>query len=391
MNEICESELLTEIKRNLQWNLVAFVVTPWAAHGVDAFIEYMADRGIHPNGIICIIKHGQAGYLVDSDHFSFSSKDVRLCMLAESTTEFPVVKKLKMKFNMYIHNLMTKTKGYRNIYILNQGSANYEWHAQLKNLKDGRLVRSVIIDEGIGMYMRDKKAWVKEDFSNAGSLKEKISIAVSRCFANPLMQKHLSSKGELMNFCVLQRNAKNELISSDFSVKYYKTVIHRLGLKEGIKCPSIYENAVVVNTQPFYEYNQVFEDEDIRIIEHLCELCAKKGIKVVLKPHPREKYIERYGMLRNCLIDTRKGITQESIISQLTIKPKAIVGFSSTTLISERIFDEIPAISLIDCVNIQNIESKMRLDFINFKRSFAQFVNFPENLKELDEFLNRLM
>lgn len=390
MDAICESELLAKIEKNLQWNLVAFVVTPWAAHGVDAFIEYMNDCGIQPNGTICVIKHGQAGYLVDCDHFSFSSKDIHICTLINSTMKLPIVKKIKMKLNMYANNIVAKQKGNRNIFILNQGSMNYEWHARLKKLKDGRIARSVIIDEGIGMYMRDKKTWIKEDCSNASSLKEKLSIVVSRYVVNPLMQKRLSSEGELMNFSILQRNTKNELISNEVSVKYYKTVIHRLGIRENIERLSIYENAIVVNTQPFYEYNQVFEDEDIQIIQRLCELCAKKGIKVVLKPHPREKNIDRYNILKNCWIDDRKGITQESIISQLTIKPKAIVGFSSTTLISERVFDEIPAISLIRCVNIQNIETKMRADFVDFERSFKRFASFPQNWEELDDCLDSL-
>ena len=353
MDAICESELLAKIEKNLQWNLVAFVVTPWAAHGVDAFIEYMNDCGIQPNGTICVIKHGQAGYLVDCDHFSFSSKDVHICTLTNSTMKLPIVKKIKMKLNMYVNNIVAKQKGNRNIYILNQGSMNYEC-------------------------------------SNASSLKEKLSIVVSRYVVNPLMQKRLSSEGELMNFSILQRNTKNELISNEVSVKYYKTVIHRLGIRENIEQLSIYENAIVVNTQPFYEYNQVFEDEDIQIIQRLCELCAQKGIKVVLKPHPREKNIDRYNILKNCWIDDRKGITQESIISQLTIKPKAIVGFSSTTLISERVFDEIPAISLIRCVNIQNIETKMRADFIDFERNFKRFASFPQNWEELDDCLDSL-
>lgn len=111
MDAICESELLAKIEKNLQWNLVAFVVTPWAAHGVDAFIEYMNDCGIQPNGTICVIKHGQAGYLVDCDHFSFSSKDVHICTLTNSTMKLPIVKKIKMKLNMYVNNIVAKQKG----------------------------------------------------------------------------------------------------------------------------------------------------------------------------------------------------------------------------------------------------------------------------------------
>lgn len=381
MNEISARELLDKYKRDDDLNVLAFVVTPWVAHGVDAFIEYLIERGLDPKGAVIIIAHGQAGILVNQEHFSTTCKGISFYRLKEESSS--IKDKIRNKLNTYIQNLIVRSKNGRELFVLNQGCVNFEWHAKLKHLNGERHIQSVILDEGIGMYMRDKKAWAMESISNTTSFKQKVSIIFSLYILNPCMERHLKKINECTEFCLLKKSANYEFIPDKETIKYYGRVIKKIGAVSDYQDSKKYENAVVINTQPFYEYNQVYHDEDIRAIKMICDLCSDRGISVVLKPHPREKNIERYDALKNCLVDRRKGITQESIISQLQIKPKLIVGFSSTTLVSEKIFEQIPAMSLVACIDTNNVESKMAMDFCRFQKTFKNIVAFPRNVEEV--------
>lgn len=391
MREISSSELLNKYIKNKDLNILAFVVTPWAAHGVDAFLEYVVDQGINPKGTIVVVKHGQAGYIVDDSHFSADYDGICFYRLNDEKLTYTLQEKIKEKIGVYKENLITKQRRGTELFILNQGSINFEWHARLKQLHDRRFVQSVVIDEGIGMYMRDKKAWLQEDLSNVKTLKQKVSIFSSIYILNPLMRNHLKNSNEYKDFCLLKKCNSSGFEPNFNAVMYYRNAIKKFATSTGDLESYIYESAVVINTQPFYEYGQICNDEDLNALKRVCELCKKKGLKVVLKPHPREKNIDRYGVLEYCVIDERKGITQESIICSLRVKPKVIVGFTSTTLVSEEVFDQIPAISLVACIDLENIETKMRTDFFRFQRTFGNIVMFPRDYDEVGFQLDRLL
>ena len=361
-------------------NFLAFPVTPWAAHGVDAFICMMKQKDISLNGYICIIKHGQAGYLVDDSHFSFENENIKIILL-DGNIEETFYEKIKRKTRLWRFLGKRRTDG-KYIYILNQGCPNYEWHSFIKEYKPKNQVKSIIIDEGIGMYMRTKKGWLLENLSNTKGIKNKIAAFLMVEIKQPIMKKIIKTRNEIVDFCLFNKT-KNEFVKNTNAVSYYKQVIYKNGCLIATEQKKLYEHAVVVNTQPFYEYGQVKENEDVRWLNVICKICEEYKVPVVLKPHPREKNLERYKTISNCIIDYHKGITQETIISQIKDKPICIIGFSSTTLITERLFEEIAVISLIDCVNERNFDKVICNDFKGFKKTFSNYVCFPQNENDL--------
>lgn len=365
-------------------NFIAFPVTPWAAHGVEAFICGKKEESIDLKGYVCIVKHGRAGYLVDETHFSFENKNIRIVRIIKSEEE-SFLQKCIEKFRMWKY-LCEKQKRGRKIYVLNQGCPNYEWHSLVKEIKPNHQVCSVVIDEGIGMYMREKKEWLNENMLMATGLKNKCSAFFMIMVKQPLMKKIIETHGEVERFCLFDKQ-QGRLQEDKRTIALYKKAICHNSQIIPNEQKKLYDKALVINTQPFFEYGQVLKDEDLKWIETVCSICKKYGVKVVLKPHPRERKTERYIKIDNCIIDNNNGISQESIMSQLDRKPYLIIGFSSTTLVTEKLFEGIEGISLIKCIDGDNFAKSILGDFRGFEKTFSDKVIFPENIEELSRII----
>ena len=380
-----------ELKRRISTekiNFLAFPVTPWAAHGVDAYIKMLEERGVRLKGYICVIKHGQAGYLLGKEHFQNVNKNIKIVQLDESM-HLSMKQKIKGKIFIWFNLLKGKKSDNEKLYVLNQGSPNFEWHFYCKQHCPEYFVESVVIDEGIGMYMRDAKAWLRENLSNARGVKAKLSAYLMFKISQPLFIKRLKKNDEISYFCLLNKD-RDGLKKNAQVITLYKSVVCLKNadlLKSEI---DLYRNAVLINTQPFYEYGQVSEDEDLKWINIICIISEKLGLRVVLKPHPREKNLDRYANLNNCVIDLNKSISQETIIGNLPEKPLLIVGFSSTTLITESLFENINAISLVNCVDLKKFKGSILSDFEGFKRTFDELVYIPSNEEEIEEYIEKI-
>lgn len=361
-------------------NFLAFPVTPWAAHGVEAFIYSKKKENVRLKGYVCIVEHGKAGYLLDEKHFMLKNSEIQIVKFVASKDE-NILKKIERKIELWKF-LCQNQKGSDEIYILNQGTPNYEWHSIAKKLKPNCNVHSVIIDEGIGMYMREKKEWLNENLLMATGLKNKCSAFLMLVVKQPLMEAIVKKKREVESFCLFEKSF-GRLQENKSVILSYKNIICQDSQAISNEHRKLYDNAIVINTQPFIEYNQVTMDEDLKWIKIICDTCKRNNVKVVLKPHPREKKIDRYSKIDNCWIDVNNEISQESIMSQLNRKPFLLIGFSSTTLITEKLFEGITAVSLTKCVNYNNFAESILGDFKAFARTFSDGVILPNNEEEL--------
>ena len=180
----------------------------------------------------------------------------------------------------------------------------------------------------------------------------------------------------------LFQKVNRELRPNSDAIPYYAESISKAGISFSSTELSNYAGAVVINTQPFEEYHQVLEDEDLRVFRKICAQCTKVGLRVVLKPHPREKNILRYQCLENCWIDTNKERTQESILLNLETPPCCIIGYTSTTLVTCSLFANIPTASLVKCSDVSKFIGNAKLDFAAFSRTFSGVLSFPDDIEE---------
>ena len=107
--------------------------------------------------------------------------------------------------------------------------------------------------------------------------------------------------------------------------------------------------------------------------------------------HPREKNPERYVSIENLSVDKLSRFSQESIVAGLKHKPAAVIGFSSTTLVSLKILYDIETISISRIVFQKKIGPQMKTDCKKFVRAFGDIVNCPSDINGVVSIICRIL
>jgi hypothetical protein len=102
----------------------------------------------------------------------------------------------------------------------------------------------------------------------------------------------------------------------------------------------------------------------------------------VFKPHPRDKNLGRYSSL-DCFVDTNNTISQEAILSSLSTKPIAVLSFTSTALVTTKLFCDVDTYSLIRLFDSEDVQLTLQNEFNNFAKTFDEVVKIPNTIDEL--------
>ncbi|MFI3169218.1 MAG: polysialyltransferase family glycosyltransferase [Faecalibacterium sp.] len=151
----------------------------------------------------------------------------------------------------------------------------------------------------------------------------------------------------------------------------------------------VYADAILINTQPFLQDRMLSSDQDIEILTKICECLHNNGYKIVLKLHPREKNLERYAGLKKFVVIAKgQAISQEALLANIEVAPKAIIGFSSTTLVTAKLFFDLPTISLVQFWDLDALNPKFRMEQEQFLKTFSNIVACPNSLEALFQVLS---
>ena len=174
--------------------------------------------------------------------------------------------------------------------------------------------------------------------------------------------------------------SKGQLIENTDVVKFYRNSLkNSICVEQNIK--NCFENKVVINSQCLFDNQEIENDEDIETFSLFVNMLPR-GTDVTLKPHPREKSLYRYDRF-NWNILSNISYTQEEIFSGLQVKPKMVVGITSSTLINLHALFGIKTISLAKIFLKKNIPEGIRKDIIDFIKLYHNTVDMPENEMEL--------
>ena len=376
MNIIDEREIQQSISTNKNINFLAYAYTPWHAHGIMAVIEFLKEVGIKPEGFICICKHAQAGYILDDSYFEGISAGINVCSYND------VNESGGNHIKGYLMQMVEpiKKNGRQVVLVIPNYFDAMKYSKRVSVVEDGYL-ENYIVDEGLATYMRKEKSFYG-DISEETILK-RIWFHIRLGFLDKIYMNKIKSKSLISDFRVLKWKDGN-LLPNNVAISYYKKAIKPSNSDGRNEISSMYENAVVINTQPFFDENAVKKNEDVRIVIAVCKAIYNVGMKIILKPHPREKNIERYSAVKEyATIDMNKNISQESIIASLSKKPVAIIAFSSTTLVSAKLFFDIKTFSIAKFWDRLNISDKLQEEENNFLDIFSNFVSCPDSMNEL--------
>ena len=374
------SDLLQMLKSH-DGNFIAFVYTPWHAHGVKAVLKMLAKDKIEPEGYVCICSHQQAGYILDKKDFEYLPDGIEAVRIQSD-------QRLLNPLQYLLVSLGKIDKSADRFYLVTPNELDCKRYSDIRSIIK-KTVINYVVDEGLATYMRKEEDFYKDALKGASFLKKqwiRFRLAIiDKNYRNKIIKQHLWVDCRLLCY-----DKKGRLVPNRRIIPFYRQAIHDSTLADDSEFSSVYKDAIVLNTQPFYEEGAL-EDEDIQILTRICAALHKQGFRIVLKPHPREKNICRYNGLRQYIeIDERKGITQESILDSLDVLPKAVVGFSSTTLVTCKLFYNIPCVSLARMFDYTKIQPGLYEEERRFLKTFSSLVKCPGNRDGFLKYINSI-
>lgn len=362
---------------------------------LNAFRAYMIDsKGINqcipgeihilkaPNGKLCIDTKDINFLLENSYSILFSPNEDKKKSAFKTAVMF--LKESIMQISAY-HKMnksnIREKKGVLLVFVYLESKLTPLFLWQIQKQYPLLEIRVVILEEGMGNYIRTGDDWIQKDISKInGILKKKVYwcfASYKREYSQKMIEK-LREKSRLMEFRFFHKEG-DILVQNHNVCNAFAEAFRQQGEGIGVE-KDFYKNAVVINSQPFFE--ELGVDDDIVCYKQLIDICKKYDLKVILKPHPREKKIERYQGL-DLIIDINKEVSQESSFAVADEKPLIVIGFFSTTLITSHILWNIEAVTVGKLMEGQGWGT-FRGDVDEFVSVFQNQLKIPHDMSELE-------
>lgn len=380
------SNIIEKIKADGDIGFVSFVRTPWHAIGCNAsLLRLKKEQGVG-KGLIVLSRESckSENPLVMADSFDILNQNeiiFDLMFLDGNVFSQSKAQNIKTKLSSLSYFARHK-KGTRRIYILNPMSINDIFISRLKKALPDADIVNVVIDEGLGVYMRSSFNWAVEQYNNTKSVKAFIRLLFDAQKKRAYV-KLSSKRNEYISNNLLLKDGREFKVNSDI-ISFYKPTIES-GRVDADKY-SIYENAVVISAQLYFENGQIKNDADLKVYNKIILRLKEKGILTVFKPHPRDKDLSRYDCL-DCYIDKDNTVSQEKIFASLNVKPYAVLSFTSTSLVTSKLFYDVKAVSLNRILDKDDVQLTLRNEFSNFEKAFENVVYIPKTIDALIEYV----
>ena len=345
MNE----KILKKINQNVE--IIIQVITPWHAIGAKAILSYFREKGFDVDGTILIQKHAKAGYMISSE--DFEGDDVNVVYTEFELPPNNIFKRAKREWG-----IRRACKNYLSSEYKVDTVVATPWHVNKNKIfryqNDRKKFFCIVYDEGLATY-------INNDTSSLLKYEEELK------------------NNNKIEYFTLFTKKEQKLEDNKEVQKLYSDTIKTMSERRNDFSPLNLNNSVVINTQTFVNDGQISKKEELRLLKLVVEECNRKDIKVFIKPHPRDDKLDRFKELNAELI-TLDNIPQEELFAQ--IKPRAVVGFTTTSLVTAVKLFGIKAISLNNLIR-ENTGLDMSRDIKNFNKYFNDDVNIVSSEKEL--------
>ena len=354
-------------------DFVAFVVSPWHMIGVQAVLERLKVAYKELHGIIAVCRNGNGNYTINPEAYSNMYGVEFVYYDSEIQKDIRVWNAIDLRVNKGV------SEKNRKYFLIPNRLDVFLYAYYVKKLK-GQLLECYILDEGLGTYVGLNGSDTDKNRRHRVSFVEKVITKIVERYTDKLIHYNRWN-----NFSILKLNNNNEWINNETSIRYYSQAITKTSVQED-EVSHMYSGAIVINTQPFMGVGIPEGNVDIDILLALCKKCKKSGLKIVIKPHPGQKDLERYGKLNEYVFfDLRKGLSQEEILNSLKDKPKAVVAFSSTTLLTTKLFFGIPSYSLASILMQKDINEYHRERLKAFVDTFEKQIDIYDSVDKVVE------
>jgi hypothetical protein len=369
--------ILKKIENQMEQNkldFVAIAITHWHAIGVD--IEILANS--QKRGIVIIAPHPKNGVLITPNDFVCSHLKNIDFYIQDSSSTFKWDKLVRIG-RQYRSILLTPfNKGKNRIRFI---SPMIPYHPFISIFSSRKIAARhspefVLVDEGIGTYVSDL-VWKKVNkMEGQIGFSRKVKDSLNRKLQGLIEKKTSISKKFLFTY-------KNDRLHLNESIaKEYRAFFKNEFIPD--------KKVALIVTQPFSEINLVSLNDEINLLKRAIKRLISNGYHVYLKPHPREEN-GKYTIFESLFsINNFSIIHQDKSVEKDfgRIKPKVIIGYNSTALITANALYNIRAYSLIKYLvnHVNDIETaRMWAEYTllceSFVRDFSELIEEGERLE----------
>jgi hypothetical protein len=388
-------ELLVHLENN-KIDAIAVAISHWHALGIDAFLYDLSkryDRKV--NALILIQPHITDGYVIsEKDFLNDDYVDLKFHFVDTTPKDQSLISE---RLPSFISKYRTMSSGLRNIRSSKGQDILYLLSPQLpytelliyfgdKTVSSKYKPIIVLIDEGYASYV-SKENWKqlrkelrKEDAKEADStLMYSVSSNIFRSVDYIFREMILRSMPVETRFLF---RLESQLKINDDICSSYKEV---LKLRKNDLKMDKFGKTVLIITQPFSEMNTISLEDELSLMGSLIKVINEKGIKPVIKPHPRENSA-KYNNLTDCDFDViENNFPVEEIIPNLN--PLCVIGYSSTALLNSKVFYDIDAISLSDIMRSMSKDEMLDESDEEFKTLTGNYVNFVDRVEDIEKLI----
>lgn len=345
---------------------VSSIITAWHLIGLKSYlIKLKEESGITVEGIVFIEKHPVNGYLLKENILDWGMGINCRCVYNSGTDN--VLKILEM-YKFFEHDFCVITPCFPEIILCNKIASRFEV-----------TTKAVVLDEGVGSYDTSLMRWAKSVFIDTKNIRDSIHF-VGRYLYQKLLKTHKKIKVE--NFMLFQ-NEHGKLRADKNVVEYYKRFMNNTA-GEPIEVDE--KQYILFFTNPLEEEGNINGDDLIKVYSDIVSLCRKMGYRVLFRLHPRETMLDKY---KNVKIITAKASSSEELLNRLSKKPVYVIGAHSTSLVTAKLFFDIPAITigkiLYDCSKTDYCKHLIN----KYNKNFCGIVHIPTSLKDIENILEK--
>lgn len=376
---------LSLILNDKKCNFLAMAITPYQAVGVNAAISYLRQRGVEIQGYILMTSHPDTGRVLDSSLFLVDKQKIKCVEFDYEYKKENLIKKIATRIDQLTICRVKKngvpfyfvwTEILNNaLYAIRESSFNYDLHF-------------IKIDDGAASYLEPFECRRSYLLYAAGDNKLKRINANVKAWGYSIITKYcengLKNRNRMINANIFVRDMKrDQLIRNTLFSTHYADVFSKVELNK--ETYEQFNQAVVVNSQGLGEFGITDGVIDYKCLETLANM-LNKNYKVVIKPHPREKEIDKYMKLGWIVVDNT--VAQEVILSNS--KPKCLISFFSSTLLNAKGLFNIPVISLAKILLNEEISDTFRHELVRYIDMYKDIVLFPDSYNELELIIKQL-
>lgn len=381
-------DLIKEINNKPDCNFIACAVTYLQVIGINATINKMKSDGIKLSGFILIFEHPTTGRVLKDTDFDLNGTNIIAIDYCDKYRELTT-----KPFRNRLLAISESRKEYEFDFInILWTGIDYRWYEILSKVNSKKQLRFILIDDGDGSYINQfSNELYMELYENGDTfvkrIKTLIKVSVREGTRNFLIKK-LQSRGHLIDNRIFHVDRDGRYVPNTHISEFYKNAFREQGSRIDKSIIEKCENAVLFNTQCLFENKMSDGKTDLELYRLVSECTKSLGLKVALKPHPRELDLKKYSDFNIDIIPAN--ISQEALLANTTDKPACVISiFSSTLLNAYGIFD-IPVISLAKIFIKMGVSSTVEAQLNDYIKRYEKNFIFPETVDELKKELEKI-